>query len=151
MRRGRFEDPVGIKDLESCPSDCYQRSNCSQCIGEPGRCVWCQERQECFQFSVYIAEYQYGQCKAWIDKDIAENEVSNSDYDQQCQNDHNNNDGENNDTEMKMFDFGRNGKIFECNLKRDDTEVQNYQNENQDYDHEFDNSVYIKEEPNDLS
>ena len=68
MRRGRFEDPVGIKDLESCPSDCYQRSNCSQCIGEPGRCVWCQERQECFQFSVYIAEYQYGQCKAWIDK-----------------------------------------------------------------------------------
>ena len=85
MRRGRFEDPVGIKDLESCPSDCYQRSNCSQCIGEPGRCVWCQERQECFQFSVYIAEYQYGQCKAWIDKDIAENEVSNSDYDQQCQ------------------------------------------------------------------
>ena len=85
VRRGRFEDPVGIKDLESCPSDCYQRSNCSQCIGEPGRCVWCQERQECFQFSVYIAEYQYGQCKAWIDKDIAENEVSNSDYDQQCQ------------------------------------------------------------------
>ena len=85
MRRGRFEDPVGIKDLESCPSDCYQRSNCSQCIGEPGRCVWCQERQECFQFSVYIAEYQYGQCKAWIDKDIAENEVTNSDYDQQCQ------------------------------------------------------------------
>ena len=54
MRRGRFEDPVGIKDLESCPSDCYQRSNCSQCIGEPGRCVWCQERQECFQFSEKI-------------------------------------------------------------------------------------------------
>ena len=52
---------------------------------------------------------------------------------------------------MKVFDFDRNGKIFECNLKNDHTEVQNYQNENQDYDHEFDNSVYIKEEPNDLS
>ena len=60
-------------------------------------------------------------------------------------------DGENNDTEMKVFDFDKSGKIFRCNLKNDHTEVQNYQNENQDYDHEFDNSVYIKEEPNDLS
>ena len=62
-----------------------------------------------------------------------------------------NNHGENNDTEMKGFDFARNGKIFECNLKNDHTEVQNYQNENQVYDQELDNSVYIKEEPNDLS
>ena len=61
------------------------------------------------------------------------------------------NDGENNDTEMKVFDFDRNGKIFCSNLKNDHTEVQNYQNEKQDYDQEFDNSVYIKEEPNDLS
>ena len=62
-----------------------------------------------------------------------------------------NNHGENNDTEMKVFDFDRNGKIFCSHLKNDHTEVQNYQNENQDYDHEFENSVYIKEEPNDLS
>ena len=62
-----------------------------------------------------------------------------------------NNHGENNDTEMKGFDFARNGKIFECNLKNDHTEVRNYQNENQVYDQELDNSVYIKEEPNDLS
>ena len=74
-------------------------------------------------------------------------EWQNYDYENQTYN----NDGENNDTEMKIFDFAKNGKIFECNLKSDDTEVQNYQNENQDYDHEFDNSVYIKEEPNDLS
>ena len=74
-------------------------------------------------------------------------EVQNYDYENQTYNNH----GENNDTEMKGFDFARNGKIFECNLKNDHTEVQNYQNENQDYDQELDNSVYIKEEPNDLS
>ena len=74
-------------------------------------------------------------------------EVQNYDYENETYS----TDGENNDTEMKVFDFDRNGKIFCSNLKNDHTEVQNYQNENQDYDHEFDNSVYIKEEPNDLS
>lgn len=67
VRKGRFNDSV--QDLEQCPDSCQNRHECNQCIGEPGRCVWCAELGQCFQFSLYTSEYIYGQCKSWIDKE----------------------------------------------------------------------------------
>ena len=43
VRRGRFDDSV--RQVESCPSPCHTRGSCSACVGEPGRCVWCEETQ----------------------------------------------------------------------------------------------------------
>ena len=81
VRRGRYNE--AIKSLDQCPSSCQDRADCSTCIGQPGRCVWCAERQECFQFSIYTAQYIYGQCKAWIDKEMDVNK--NLAEEQQCQ------------------------------------------------------------------
>ena len=67
VRKGRFSE--SIKSVQKCPNECYLRHSCEDCTELPGRCVWCQEREECFQFSSYTAEYLYGQCKSWIDKD----------------------------------------------------------------------------------
>ena len=68
VRKGRFSKSIRI--LEQCPNECYLRTSCQDCTALPGRCVWCQEREECFQFSSYTTEYLYGQCKSWVDKDI---------------------------------------------------------------------------------
>jgi len=43
VRRGRFEESV--RDASLCPSPCHTRGSCSACVGEPGRCVWCEETQ----------------------------------------------------------------------------------------------------------
>jgi hypothetical protein len=43
VRRGRFEESV--RHVGQCPSPCHSRNSCSACVGEPGRCVWCEETQ----------------------------------------------------------------------------------------------------------
>ena len=50
VREGRFPEPeVAVKNQEQCPEDCHQRKNCSQCVDDPGRCVWCESSQvSCF-------------------------------------------------------------------------------------------------------
>lgn len=42
-RRGRFRDAVQV--AAECPSPCHMRTSCSSCLGEPGRCTWCEETQ----------------------------------------------------------------------------------------------------------
>ena len=42
-RRGRFANAV--HSLNECPVPCHQRDNCAACLGEPGRCTWCEETQ----------------------------------------------------------------------------------------------------------
>lgn len=65
-RIGRLPDAV--ISLNQCPIPCRQRSNCTQCLDERGRCVWCEATQECFSFSVYTSEYQFGLCREWTDQ-----------------------------------------------------------------------------------
>lgn len=69
VRTGR--SPKGIKVVDECPSSCHLRRNCSKCLSEKGRCVWCETVQECFSFSVYISEYQFGICREWIDQTLS--------------------------------------------------------------------------------
>lgn len=69
MRVGRSQ--TAIKKIDECPSSCHQRSNCSTCLNEKGRCVWCESVGECFSFSVYISEYQFGICREWIDQTLS--------------------------------------------------------------------------------
>uniref|UniRef100_A0A8D8PUQ8 Multiple epidermal growth factor-like domains protein 8 n=1 Tax=Cacopsylla melanoneura TaxID=428564 RepID=A0A8D8PUQ8_9HEMI len=64
-RRGRYQAAVTVSD--ACPDPCYNRSTCSECL-HASRCVWCAATQECFLFSVYISEYQMGQCRDWLDR-----------------------------------------------------------------------------------
>ena len=45
VREGRFPPEVAVKNREQCPDDCHQRENCSQCVDDPGRCVWCESSQ----------------------------------------------------------------------------------------------------------
>lgn len=54
--------------LHQCPTPCYERSNCSACLEQRGRCVWCEATQQCFSFSVYTSEYQFGLCREWLDQ-----------------------------------------------------------------------------------
>ncbi|XP_060517960.1 multiple epidermal growth factor-like domains protein 8 isoform X2 [Cylas formicarius] len=54
--------------LDQCPTPCYQRSGCESCLNRKGRCVWCQATQQCFSFSVYTSEYQFGLCREWLDQ-----------------------------------------------------------------------------------
>uniref|UniRef100_A0A0K2SV94 Multiple epidermal growth factor-like domains protein 8 n=1 Tax=Lepeophtheirus salmonis TaxID=72036 RepID=A0A0K2SV94_LEPSM len=73
VRRGsslyiRKDDRLAITSYLECPIPCHSRSNCSDCLGEPGRCVWCAETEECFLFSVYTSEYRYGRCREWFDR-----------------------------------------------------------------------------------
>ncbi|KAJ4443468.1 hypothetical protein ANN_05140, partial [Periplaneta americana] len=42
-RRGRSK--AAVVSLSQCPVPCYQRENCSQCLDERGRCVWCEATQ----------------------------------------------------------------------------------------------------------
>ncbi|KAK0091776.1 hypothetical protein PV326_002712 [Microctonus aethiopoides] len=65
-RMGRL--PNSVVSLDQCPMPCRQRSNCTQCLDERGRCVWCEATQECFSFSVYTSEYQFGLCREWMDQ-----------------------------------------------------------------------------------
>lgn len=54
--------------LHQCPTPCYKRTNCAACLEEKGRCVWCEATQQCFSFSVYTSEYQFGLCREWLDQ-----------------------------------------------------------------------------------
>ncbi|XP_012063821.1 PREDICTED: multiple epidermal growth factor-like domains protein 8 [Atta cephalotes] len=65
-RIGRL--PNAVVSLFECPIPCRQRSNCTKCLDERGRCVWCEATQECFSFSVYTSEYQFGLCREWMDQ-----------------------------------------------------------------------------------
>lgn len=65
-RIGRL--PNAVVSFDQCPIPCRQRSNCTQCLDERGRCVWCEATQECFSFSVYTSEYQFGLCREWMDQ-----------------------------------------------------------------------------------
>ncbi|XP_028050046.1 multiple epidermal growth factor-like domains protein 8 isoform X7 [Monomorium pharaonis] len=65
-RIGRL--PNAVVSLDQCPIPCRQRSNCTQCLDERGRCVWCEATRECFSFSVYTSEYQFGLCREWMDQ-----------------------------------------------------------------------------------
>lgn len=67
-RKGRAADAV--RELAQCPAPCNVRENCSACLDERGRCVWCEATQQCFSFSVYTSEYQFGLCREWIDQAI---------------------------------------------------------------------------------
>lgn len=65
-RLGR--SPTAVRQVDQCPAPCYARQNCSACLEERGRCVWCEATQQCFSFSVYTSEYQFGLCREWLDQ-----------------------------------------------------------------------------------
>ncbi|XP_058126471.1 multiple epidermal growth factor-like domains protein 8 isoform X2 [Anopheles coustani] len=67
-RRGRSEEAV--RTLDQCPMPCYQRADCSSCLNDRGRCVWCEATSQCFSFSVYTSEYQFGMCREWLDQTL---------------------------------------------------------------------------------
>lgn len=73
VRAGRSSS--GINNVKECPSPCFKRKNCSSCLDEKGRCVWCEDRSTCFSFSVYISDYQFGRCREWIDQAL---QITNS-------------------------------------------------------------------------
>ncbi|XP_074030037.1 multiple EGF like domains 8 isoform X1 [Leptinotarsa decemlineata] len=54
--------------LDQCPMPCYKRLDCGSCLDQKGRCVWCQATKQCFSFSVYTSEYQFGLCREWLDQ-----------------------------------------------------------------------------------
>lgn len=49
-RKGRSK--TAIVEIAQCPVPCYQRQNCSSCLNDKGRCVWCEATSQCFSFSV---------------------------------------------------------------------------------------------------
>lgn len=49
-RLGRSE--TAVKSSDNCPAPCNTRTNCSSCLEDDGRCVWCETTQHCFSFSV---------------------------------------------------------------------------------------------------
>lgn len=65
-RQGRHPNNT-IKLIGECPVECHLRSNCSTCLHSPG-CVWCEQQQECFVFSMYTSIYQFGKCYQWAEK-----------------------------------------------------------------------------------
>lgn len=69
VRKGRSGNS-GVQRFSSCPLSCNLRKNCSSCLNEKGRCVWCETVQECFSFSVYTSEYQFGLCREWLDQSL---------------------------------------------------------------------------------
>lgn len=60
--------PDAAKNLDQCPIPCYKRKTCGSCLEQKGRCVWCEATQQCFSFSVYTSEYQFGMCREWLDQ-----------------------------------------------------------------------------------
>lgn len=71
MRKGKVKETV--KSLKNCPKPCHLRENCSSCLDEYDRCVWCEATQQCFNFNVYTSEYQFGLCREWLDRAISIN------------------------------------------------------------------------------
>ncbi|XP_041977639.1 multiple epidermal growth factor-like domains protein 8 isoform X2 [Aricia agestis] len=65
-RRGRASG--AIVDATECPAPCRMRLDCEHCLDERGRCVWCEATRQCFSFSVYTSEYQFGLCREWLDR-----------------------------------------------------------------------------------
>ncbi|XP_055593040.1 multiple epidermal growth factor-like domains protein 8 [Uranotaenia lowii] len=65
-RKGR--SVTAVTEIDQCPVPCYLRINCSTCLNEKGRCVWCEATSQCFSFSVYTSEYQFGLCREWLDQ-----------------------------------------------------------------------------------
>ncbi|PZC82381.1 hypothetical protein B5X24_HaOG210422 [Helicoverpa armigera] len=65
-RRGRAAG--AIADRAGCPAPCRLRADCEHCLDERGRCVWCEATRQCFSFSVYTSEYQFGLCREWLDR-----------------------------------------------------------------------------------
>lgn len=61
---------TAIRSSVQCPTPCQERSNCTDCLNEKGRCVWCEATSECFSFSVYTSEYQFGRCREWVDQTV---------------------------------------------------------------------------------
>lgn len=82
VRSGR--SPAGVKDVTQCPSPCHVRTNCTNCLSEKGRCVWCEDQKSCFSFSVYISEYQFGLCREWVDQSLSPTESAKSIEHHQC-------------------------------------------------------------------
>ena len=68
LRRGRV--PGSVTEPADCPSECGARNSCTSCLGEAGRCVWCAATQQCFLFSIYTTEFQFGQCRQWVDRPL---------------------------------------------------------------------------------
>lgn len=62
--------PDAAVNVNQCPTPCYKRPDCSSCLDEKGRCVWCETTQQCFSFSVYTSEYQFGMCREWLDQNF---------------------------------------------------------------------------------
>lgn len=67
-RIGRARAAVRAPPL--CPAPCPERRNCSACLEERGRCVWCAATAQCFSFSVYTSEFQFGLCREWLDQSV---------------------------------------------------------------------------------
>lgn len=70
--------PNAVKSTSECPAPCHERSNCSSCLNDQGRCVWCEATQQCFSFSVYTTEYQFGLCREWLDQVVSPGSGSNA-------------------------------------------------------------------------
>lgn len=81
-RRGRSS--AAIKDPFECAVPCHERVNCSECLNTNGKCVWCQATSQCFSFSVYTSEYQFGICREWIDQLTISSGASNNNGQHQC-------------------------------------------------------------------
>lgn len=60
--------PSAVRNVSECPAPCFDRQNCSACLEERGRCVWCEATEQCFSFAVYTSEYQFGMCREWLDQ-----------------------------------------------------------------------------------
>lgn len=88
VRLGR--STAAVRSTDECPAPCYTRQNCSSCLETSGRCVWCEATQQCFSFSVYTSEYQFGICREWLDQVVSIQHTETSDMDtlqpsrQQC-------------------------------------------------------------------
>lgn len=70
FRLGR--SPTAINASGECPMPCHTRDNCTGCLDDSGRCVWCETTATCFSFSVYTSEFQFGICREWLDQPPAD-------------------------------------------------------------------------------
>lgn len=59
---------TAVTTADKCPTPCFARKDCTSCLDVRGRCVWCEATQQCFSFSVYTSEYQFGLCREWLDQ-----------------------------------------------------------------------------------
>ncbi|XP_055375614.1 multiple epidermal growth factor-like domains protein 8 isoform X2 [Condylostylus longicornis] len=75
-RIGRSQAAVRL-GVNTCPVQCKLRTNCLDCLNQQGRCVWCEATEQCFSFSVYTSEYQFGICREWLDKSFSNPNIEN--------------------------------------------------------------------------